>query len=60
MKVNLTLNGKDEKSEVIELQLSKNSLDDETIKIKVSYSEVVINLEELEEAIKYIKGDKLK
>jgi len=57
MKVDLTLNGKDGKDEVVALQLIKNSLQDEDIKIKISYSEVKINLEDLEKAIKYIKGN---
>ena len=56
MKIDLTLDGKDEKDKVVNLQLIKNSLEDEHIKIKVGYVEATIDLEELEEAIKYIKG----
>lgn len=57
MKIDLTLNGKDEKEKDIELQLIKNSFKGESIKVKISYCEVTIDLEDLEKAIKYIKGN---
>jgi hypothetical protein len=55
MKIALTLSGIGEDSKDIELNLIKNSLEDENIKIKISYQEVSIKLVDLEKAIKYIK-----
>ena len=57
MKIDLGLIGTDEKEEKIDLHLIANSVGEEFVKVKISYQEIKVSLEELENAVKYIKGN---
>lgn len=55
MKVQIILNSTNEDNQETELQLIKNSLEDESIMLKISYQDITVNLKDLEKAIAYIK-----